>query len=111
MRKGILEYCAMQILLRGEVYASDLIEELQEAKLLAVEGIIYPVLLKFKHEGLLTYEWVNSASGLPKKHYQLTDEGKQVAHLLTEELHALINTTKNFETKAGANSAELNQKK
>jgi PadR family transcriptional regulator PadR len=111
MRKGILEYCVMQILLRGEVYASDLIEELQQANLLAVEGIIYPLLLKFKHEGLLTYEWVNSESGLPKKHYQLTDEGKQTANQLADELHALLNTTKAFEAKSVNDKSETNQEK
>jgi len=111
MRKGILEYCVMQILLRGEVYASDLIEELQQANLLAVEGIIYPLLLKFKHEGLLTYEWVNSESGLPKKHYQLTDEGRQTANQLADELHTLLNTTKAFEAKSVNDKSEPNQEK
>lgn len=75
LKIGVLEYCAMQILHRGEVYASDMIEELLEAKLIAVEGVIYPLLIRFKNEGLIKYEWVNGDKGLPKKHYQLTEAG------------------------------------
>lgn len=111
MRKGILEYCVMQILQRGEIYASDIIEELQQAKLLTVEGIIYPLLLKFKHAGLLKYEWVNSDSGLPKKNYQLTAEGLQASKHLTKEFHHLIKTTKNFESKLKNSTPEPTNEK
>jgi PadR family transcriptional regulator PadR len=75
LKIGVLEYCAMQILHRGEVYASDMIEELLEAKLIAVEGVIYPLLIRFRNEGLVQYVWVNGDKGLPKKHYQLTEAG------------------------------------
>jgi PadR family transcriptional regulator PadR len=111
MRKGILEYCVMQILQRGEIYASDIIEELQQARLLTVEGIIYPLLLKFKHEGLLKYEWVNSDSGLPKKNYQLTPEGLEASKYLTKEFHYLVKTTKNFESKLKKSAPEPTNEK
>jgi PadR family transcriptional regulator PadR len=42
MRKGILEYCVLLIISRGEIYASDIIAELKSAKLLVVEGTLYP---------------------------------------------------------------------
>jgi PadR family transcriptional regulator PadR len=44
MRKGILEYCILSVLKRGEAYPSDLLQELKEAQLIVVEGTIYPIL-------------------------------------------------------------------
>lgn len=77
MRKGILEYCILNIISRGETYASDIISELQEAKLIVVEGTLYPLLTRLKNSGLLSYNWVESTSGPPRKYYQLTEEGRQ----------------------------------
>lgn len=75
MRKGILEYCILAIISRGEIYASDIIAELKIAKLLVVEGTLYPLLTRLKNNGLLSYNWVESTSGPPRKYYQLTPEG------------------------------------
>lgn len=75
MRKGILEYCILAIISRGEIYASDIIAELKAARLLVVEGTLYPLLTRLKNNGLLSYNWVESTSGPPRKYYQLTPEG------------------------------------
>lgn len=75
MKKGILEYCILAIISRGEIYASDIIAELKTAKLLVVEGTLYPLLTRLKNNGLLSYNWVESTSGPPRKYYQLTAEG------------------------------------
>jgi PadR family transcriptional regulator PadR len=83
MRKGVLEYCVLAIIARGEIYASDIIEEMKAAKLLIVEGTLYPLLTRLKNSGLLAYKWVESTQGPPRKYFVITEEGK--AHL--EELH------------------------
>lgn len=75
MRKGILEYCILHIISRGEVYASEILDELIEAKMMVVEGTLYPLLTRLKNAGLLEYKWVESISGPPRKYYILTDEG------------------------------------
>jgi PadR family transcriptional regulator len=77
MRKGILEFCILHIISRGEVYASDMLEELTSAKIMVVEGTIYPLLTRLRKAGLLEYKWVESTSGPPRKYYKLTDEGKK----------------------------------
>lgn len=77
MKKGILEYCILAIINRGEVYASDILEELKRAELIVVEGTLYPLLTRLKNEGLLSYQWVESKSGPPRKYFQLTPEGNQ----------------------------------
>ena len=83
LKKGILEFCILSIISRGEAYTSDILEEMKAAKLLVVEGTMYPLLSRLKNEGLLSYNWVESKSGPPRKYYQLTDEGKK----FMEELH------------------------
>ena len=65
MRKGILEFCILGIISRGEVYASDILDALKTANMLVVEGTVYPLLTRLKNAGLLTYEWRESTSGPP----------------------------------------------
>jgi PadR family transcriptional regulator PadR len=83
LKKGILEFCILSIISRGEAYTSDILEEMKAAKLLVVEGTMYPLLSRLKNDGLLSYNWVESKCGPPRKYYQLTDEGKK----FMEELH------------------------
>src|ERR1700749_3417068 len=78
MRKGILEYCILSIIARGQIYASDIIAEMRKAQLLVVEGTLYPLLTRLKNNGLLAYTWIESTSGPPRKYYSLSDEGKFV---------------------------------
>ena len=75
MRKGILEYCILTVLSKKEAYPSEIIGELKEAKLIVVEGTLYPLLTRLKNAGLLRYNWVESSSGPPRKYYGLTEEG------------------------------------
>jgi PadR family transcriptional regulator, regulatory protein PadR len=76
MRKGILEYCILLILSRNSCYASDLIRELREVKLIVVEGTLYPLLTRQKNAGLLSYRWEESQQGPPRKYYELTTTGR-----------------------------------
>lgn len=82
MRKGILEYCILSIISRGEIYASDIISELKKAQLLVVEGTLYPLLTRLKNNGLLSYIWKESTSGPPRKYYQITQDGLDVLQKL-----------------------------
>jgi PadR family transcriptional regulator PadR len=76
MRKGILEYCILGILDSSDAYVSDIIEQLKEAKLIVVEGTLYPLLTRLKNAGLLEYRWEESSSGPPRKYYSLSDSGR-----------------------------------
>src|SRR6202012_4717456 len=95
MRKGILEFCILSIIGRGEIYASDIIAELKKAQLLVVEGTLYPLLTRLKNNGLLTYNWVESTSGPPRKYYVLAEEGRKVLEQLDktwQELEFAVTT-------------------
>lgn len=76
MRKGILEYCILGILNKKDSYASSIIAELKEAKMIVVEGTLYPLLIRQKNQGLLTYRWEESTQGPPRKYYSITEKGK-----------------------------------
>lgn len=93
MRKGILEFCILHLISRGDVYASDMIGELTSAKIMVVEGTLYPLLTRLKNAGLLEYNWVESKSGPPRKYYKLTDDGKKSLIQLNETWQELVNST------------------
>jgi PadR family transcriptional regulator PadR len=76
LRKGILEYCILSILKQEKAYASDIINKLKEAKLIVVEGTLYPLLTRLKNEELLSYQWEESKQGPPRKYYSLTKQGE-----------------------------------
>ncbi len=77
MRKGVLEYCILSLLRKNDAYASSLIAELKEARMIVVEGTLYPLLTRQKNQGLLNYRWVESTQGPPRKYYTLTEKGKE----------------------------------
>ena len=77
MRKGVLEFCILSILSNGEAYPSDIIGRLKDAKLIVVEGTLYPLLMRLKNAGLLNYRWEESKSGPPRKYYKLTEIGEK----------------------------------
>jgi len=76
MRKGILELCVLSIIAQKEAYPSDILNKLKEAKLIVVEGTMYPLLSRLKNADLLSYEWQESSSGPPRKYYKLTESGQ-----------------------------------
>ncbi len=98
MRKGFLEYCILLILKEKPAYASDIIKQLKEAKLIVVEGTLYPLLTRLKNSELLDYKWEESTQGPPRKYYEMTPSGEE---FLTEldnswnELKNVINSLKN----------------
>lgn len=99
MRKGILEFCILQIISRGEVYASDMLEELTSAKIMVVEGTLYPLLTRLRKAGLVDYKWVESKSGPPRKYYTITDEGTEFLGKLDDTWKELVTSTKKISAK------------
>ena len=90
MRKGILEYCILAILSRGDAYASQIIAELKQGEMIVVEGTLYPILTRLKNQGLLSYRWEESPQGPPRKYYTLTDKGREYLATLDETWDELV---------------------
>ncbi|MBZ9628541.1 PadR family transcriptional regulator [Psychroflexus sp. CAK57W] len=84
MRKGVLEYCILSVLSHDDAYVAEILDTLKSAKLLVVEGTIYPLLTRLKNAKLLSYRWEESTGGPPRKYYQLTEEGKDFLSELSE---------------------------
>lgn len=98
MRKGTLEYCILLLLNKEPAYTSDIIQKLQTAKLIVVEGTLYPLLTRLKNSGFLSYQWIESTQGPPRKYYQLTETGEEFLKELEtswQELNNTINHIKN----------------
>ena len=91
MRKGVLEFCILSVLKKEDAYTSEILETLKNAKLLVVEGTIYPLLTRLKNDGLLTYRWEESTSGPPRKYYGLTEDGKTFLEELSGTWNELSN--------------------
>ncbi len=80
LRRGVLELCVLAVLERGESYAFDIVRDLSAAgELLTSEGTIYPLLARMREQRLVTTNWRESASGPPRRYYQLTDAGRSAA--------------------------------
>lgn len=90
MRKGVLEYCILYILSKNDAYASDIIKKLKEARMIVVEGTLYPLLTRLKNAGLLAYRWEESTQGPPRKYYTISDIGKQFLVELDDSWSELV---------------------
>src|SRR5690348_8203343 len=91
MRKGILEFCILSIIRRGEAYPSDIVEEMRAANLQILEGTLYPLLTRLKNADMLTYRWVESNSGPPRKYFSLTEKGAEFYNELETTWQQLAN--------------------
>ena len=96
MRKGILEYCILLILSKNDAYATSIINELKTAKMIVVEGTLYPLLTRQKNQGLLNYRWEESPQGPPRKYYMLTEKGRMLLKELDASWSELVETIRSL---------------
>lgn len=92
LRRKILELCTLEILSRGEIYTSDMLEELKEAELILAEGTLYPLLYKFRKANLVHVRSDITEPGPPKKYYSLTAEGLESLKKLQETWQSLVSS-------------------
>ena len=108
MRKGILEYCILLVLSHNDMYATDLINHLRKVQLIVVEGTLYPLLMRQKNAGLLTYRWEESTQGPPRKYYTITDEGRAILQDLDNSWNELITSVNSLKVAtAGSNDSQV----
>ena len=98
-KQSIIDYeCRQCTISDAQRNASDIIQKLKEARLIVVEGTLYPLLTRLKNDDLLSYEWVESTQGPPRKYYSLTPQGETFLSGLEavwEELANTVNHLKN----------------
>ncbi len=77
LRKGLLEYCLLTVLSRGERYGYELVQALKRIEALAVsESTVYPILNRLREEKCLATRDVASESGPPRRYFRLTATGR-----------------------------------
>jgi len=96
MRKGVLELCILAIIAQQDAYASDIITKLKEARLIVVEGTLYPLLTRLKNDGLTIYRWEESKTGPPRKYHQITGKGLQELEGLKADWQGLVRSVGNI---------------
>ena len=77
LRKGLLEFCLLNVLRRGESYGYEIVQELKGIEELAVsESTAYPILSRLRAELLLKVRDVPSSEGPPRRYFALTPLGR-----------------------------------
>jgi PadR family transcriptional regulator PadR len=92
MRKGVLEYCILSLLAKEDAYATSIISRLKDVNMIVVEGTLYPLLIRQKNQGLLSYRWEESPQGPPRKYYSITDKGREQLAQMDEAWNDIIST-------------------
>jgi len=106
MRKGVLEFCILSVIKQGEAYPSDIIEKMRAANLKILEGTLYPLLTRLKNAEFLTYRWIESNSGPPRKYFSLTEKGAAFYKELEATWNELANAVKALSKAEQAHTAE-----
>ena len=109
MRKGVLEFCILSIIRQGEAYPSDIVEKMKAANLNILEGTLYPLLTRLKNANLLTYRWVESNSGPPRKYFSLTEKGLAFYRELESTWNELANAVHMLAQKTDSMPDSTNQ--
>lgn len=77
LRRGVVEYCVLSLLVDEPVYGFDLVRRLGEVGGMVIsEGTIYPLLSRLRREGRVSTTWAESESGPPRRYYSLTPDGR-----------------------------------
>jgi PadR family transcriptional regulator PadR len=109
MRKGILEFCILSVIRRGEAYPSDIVDEMRGANLQILEGTLYPLLTRLKNADMLTYRWVESNSGPPRKYFSLTPKGEEFYNELAATWYELANAVNTLTNKSESLPSSVTQ--
>jgi PadR family transcriptional regulator PadR len=58
--------------------------------MIVVEGTLYPLLNRLKSAELVSYRWVESDAGPPRKYYSITEEGQVALKSLATTWKGLV---------------------
>jgi PadR family transcriptional regulator PadR len=78
VRKGVFDFAILLCIEHEVCYGYQLMARIKEiAKIDVAEGTIYPLLSRLSKEGLVTSKWVQMETGMPRKYYEITEQGKR----------------------------------
>lgn len=76
LKKGVMEIVVLSMLRRKDFYGYELVTEISKYIEMS-EGTIYPLLNRFKKDGLVDTYLAESHNGPPRKYYRITDSGRK----------------------------------
>ncbi len=78
LRKGLLEFCILNILDGSRLYGYDIVRTLRDVDGLVIsEGTVYPILNRLKREEFVTTAIEESPDGPARKYYRITESGRR----------------------------------
>ena len=81
LRKGLLEFCVLNVLSTGESYGYQLVRRLEMLQELAItESTVYPILNRLRKDGYVKVRLAASSSGPPRRYFSLTALGSRRIH-------------------------------
>ena len=91
VRKGLLEFCILNALGDRRLYGYDIVKRLRAVDGLVIgEGTIYPILSRFRSQGLVEASVEESPEGPPRKYYRLTELGERLAGAAVPSMRQLL---------------------
>lgn len=75
LKKGVMEIVVLSMLRRKEYYGYELVTDISKYIEMS-EGTIYPLLSRFKKDGLVETYLAESHNGPPRKYYRITSAGQ-----------------------------------
>lgn len=75
LKKGVMEIVVLSMLRRRDFYGYELVSEISKY-IERSEGTIYPLLNRFKKDGLVDTYLAESHNGPPRKYYKITEAGR-----------------------------------
>jgi PadR family transcriptional regulator, regulatory protein PadR len=86
LRRGVLEYCVLSLLVDESLYGFDLVRRLSDVDgMVTSEGTIYPLLSRLRRDGWVSTTWAESESGPPRRYYAITPSGRNALDTFTAE--------------------------
>ena len=105
-RKGLLEYCILLVLSRGESYGYEIVQALQAEDALAVsESTVYPILNRLRAERYLKVRDVPSDAGPPRRYFSLTAPGRIRLSEMNAYWQVLSQAMKDLQTRSKGSSS------
>lgn len=98
IKKGLLEYITLLLLKQRSYYGYELIEKMKRMIAFDIaEGTLYPLLNRLKKEDLVTSQWTEMETGIPRKYYKITDEGLQQLIMMRNYFEELVIAIRSIE--------------
>lgn len=89
---------ASLLVLQTPEYGYQLLETLNRAGIDVDANTLYPLLRRLEKQGLLTSEW-NTDESRPRKYYRTSSDGREIAHMLSQDWDSLNSSLQELMTR------------